>query len=109
MPDGHKCKRLHGHNYEVRVWLEARELDANGMVRDFADLKVFASWLKTIYDHRCINDVLTGVHPTAENLARHFYEHIRDRFPVVKVRVYETDGAYAEYIGEVSPDQIRVP
>ena len=97
MPDGHKCKRLHGHNYEVRVWLETDTLDDKGMVQDFSDLKVFGKWLKSIYDHRCINDVLTGVHPTAENLARHFYEHIRDRFPVVKVRVYETASCFAEY------------
>ena len=38
---GHQggCQNLHGHNYRVRVFVRARELDALGMVIDFADLK----------------------------------------------------------------------
>ena len=38
---GHQggCQNLHGHNYRVRVYVRARELDGLGMVIDFADLK----------------------------------------------------------------------
>ena len=27
LPDGHKCRRVHGHNYEVLVELRSEELD----------------------------------------------------------------------------------
>ena len=34
-----KCERLHGHNYRVRVYVGADELDSIGMVVDFVALK----------------------------------------------------------------------
>ena len=35
LPDGHKCKNLHGHNYRLEVVVRGR-LDERGFVRDFA-------------------------------------------------------------------------
>ena len=32
VPEGHKCRRTHGHNYEVEVVCAADELDERGMV-----------------------------------------------------------------------------
>jgi len=38
LPDGHKCKRLHGHSYRVRVVVSG-ELDAElGWVMDYAHI-----------------------------------------------------------------------
>ena len=61
-----KCTSLHGHNWIITVHCRAEELNANGMVVDFTDIK------RTVLDrldHRCLNDVLP-FNPTAENIAR---------------------------------------
>lgn len=68
LPEHHPCTRLHGHNYTVRVELTG-ELDATGMVLDYAKLAPFADWLDLTLDHRHLNDCLVNVNPTAENLA----------------------------------------
>jgi 6-pyruvoyl-tetrahydropterin synthase len=62
----------------------------------------FARSLMTL-DHHDLNERLNGIHPTSENLCKHFYDHLRDRFNVVKVRVSETDGTWAEYVNFKKP------
>ena len=60
-----KCSVLHGHNWIIDVCLRSKELDANGMVYDFTQIK------KRIHDkldHKILNDVLP-FNPTAENIA----------------------------------------
>ena len=34
------CERIHGHNYKVRIYVGADELDSEGMVIDYHALKV---------------------------------------------------------------------
>ena len=67
------CQNLHGHNYRVRVHVTARELDALGMVVDFADLKAMMQEILGPFDHQVINEVppFDRVNTTAELLARH--------------------------------------
>ena len=39
VPEGHKCKNLHGHTYHLTVYIEG-DLDLKlGWVMDFSDLK----------------------------------------------------------------------
>lgn len=97
LPEGHKCKRLHGHNYRVIVYLEADELDSDGFVKDFGELNAIKRWIHETLDHRNLNDILDRP-TTAEHLARYIYERWKPHFPqLVRVRVYETEKAWAEY------------
>jgi 6-pyruvoyltetrahydropterin/6-carboxytetrahydropterin synthase len=102
VPDDHKCRRLHGHNYEVEVVCQAGELDRRGMVVDYFDLDPVRRFLDTTVDHRHLNDVLDG-EPTAERLAWWLYESLKGELPaevatrVAAVRVYETPRTWAEY------------
>lgn len=95
LPDGHKCRRNHGHNYVVTVTLTGDRLDGFGFVTDFADLAPFAEYLRAELDHRLLNDRL-DVHPTSELLAWHlgcwFITHLEPALPgrLVSVRVSET-------------------
>lgn len=97
LPEGHKCARLHGHNYVVELVLEGRELDASGFVRDYGELAPFKTFIDEKLDHRHLNDVIDG--PTsAENLSRFLYEQSRSLWPeVAAVRVSETPRTWAEY------------
>lgn len=91
---GGKCERLHGHNYRVEVVAGSDRLSSAGMVVDFEELK--AALAQILPDHRLLNEVY-DFNPTAENLARYFYEQLKKRFPVVRVRVWENDECWAEY------------
>lgn len=97
LPDGHKCKRLHGHNYTVELWLSAKELDHEGFVRDFGELRWFRNYIDDHLDHQHLNDVL-GFEPTAERVAQHLYDIACEQWgEVVAVRVWETETSWAEY------------
>ena len=85
-----KCAQLHGHNWVITVYCRSSELDRNGMVIDFSEIK------KRIFDrldHKCLNDVLP-CNPTAENIARWCQQQIDCCY---RVDVQETTGNLATY------------
>lgn len=87
-----KCEALHGHNYRVRVYVSADELDSEGMVVDFVALKaLMMEVIDARFDHRHINEIppFDTVNPTAENLARYFAEEIAQRLDDERIRVSE--------------------
>lgn len=102
VPEGHKCRRPHGHNYEVEIVCSGEELDHRGMVVDYFDLDPVRRFLDETVDHRHLNDVVPG-EPTAERLARWFFESLKGTMPaevssrIVAVRVHETPRTWAEY------------
>lgn len=67
LPDNHKCTRLHGHSYRVRIEL-AGEVDQVGFIMDYGELVWVRDLIANRLDHRHLNDVL-DVNPTAENIA----------------------------------------
>jgi 6-pyruvoyltetrahydropterin/6-carboxytetrahydropterin synthase len=110
-----KCKYLHGHNGRAVITLETDDLDRLGMVVDFSVLKrVVGGWIDESLDHRMIlhkdDPVLPTLraqgepvhvvdfNPTAENIARMIFEYTASKgFPVVEVKLWETDSCYACY------------
>jgi 6-pyruvoyltetrahydropterin/6-carboxytetrahydropterin synthase len=51
------CKNLHGHSYEVKVFLSADELDYSNMVTDFRNLEFFKKFLDDVLDHKFLIDI----------------------------------------------------
>lgn len=108
LPDGHKCRRLHGHNYVVEVVLQGEELDTYGFVRDYGELDRFAGWLNAVFDHRHLNDVLKtefvgsfqmSESPSAELLARYMYDAWIESYPDLHaIGISETPNTWAWYI-----------
>jgi 6-pyruvoyltetrahydropterin/6-carboxytetrahydropterin synthase len=67
VPDGHKCKRLHGHTYTLIPTVSGTVDEDSGMILDFADLDVLVKRaIVDRVDHRCLNDLYEN--PTAENM-----------------------------------------
>ncbi|MEO0809868.1 MAG: 6-carboxytetrahydropterin synthase QueD [Pseudomonadota bacterium] len=92
VPDGHKCKNLHGHNYRVEIVISGK-LDERGFVKDFAEIDDEIAPLLKQVDHRLLNEVEGLENPTAEIIAAWFLERISD---CESVRVYENDLSWAE-------------
>lgn len=99
LPEDHKCARLHGHNYIVKVKLQATVLDKNGFVVDCGDLSPLEKYINEQFDHRHLNDVLgSGIETTAENLAMHLFQTASYfGWPIVGVGVSETPKTWAMY------------
>ena len=102
-----KCEKPHGHNYKVRVTMHGRELDRAGLLVDFKDLREVMRGVIERLDHQMINelDPFTRVNPSAENLAKYFYEQTstnliratNGRVKVKDVTIWETDSTTATY------------
>jgi 6-pyruvoyltetrahydropterin/6-carboxytetrahydropterin synthase len=101
-----KCENPHGHNYRVQVTLEGPQLDNIGLLVDFTHLKEVMRGVIKRLDHQFINDLepFTTVNPSAENMAKYFYDEVsgklKDLPPGAKVTdviVWETDTSMAKY------------
>lgn len=101
LPEGHKCGRLHGHNYTVEVVLRSETLNQVGFVRDYGDLGVLKKFLDEVLDHQHLNSVLVGTvgaPTTAECLARYLWALCKWWWPETEeVRVSETENTWASY------------
>jgi 6-pyruvoyltetrahydropterin/6-carboxytetrahydropterin synthase len=102
LPETHKCRRNHGHNYLVTLTLTADQLNEYGFVTDFSDLAPFNDYLKTTFDHRLLNDQV-DFHPTSELLAAHcgrwFIDNVEPQVQgrLVSVEVSETASSSAQW------------
>ncbi len=98
LPDDHQCARLHGHNYIVEIEMQAEALNTHGFVRDYLDMAELKHYIDDTLDHRHLNDVLGDDGVTAEQMAKHFYDWCKTRWPEVSAaRVSETPKTWAEY------------
>lgn len=85
-----KCENLHGHNWIVTVYCKSAELDADGMVVDFTEIK---RKIHGFLDHQNLNELLP-FNPTAENIAHWVTEQIPHCY---KCSVQESEGNVAIY------------
>ena len=99
-----KCENLHGHNWNVEVTVASKELNREGMLIDFVDLKRIVKDVLDGLDHKYINEVkpFDSLNPTSENLACHIFKSIsdkikRDSLSVKRVDVWETESSKASY------------
>jgi 6-pyruvoyltetrahydropterin/6-carboxytetrahydropterin synthase len=98
LKDDHPCKRLHGHNYVVTYCFKSEELNEVGFVIDYRDLDPIKKYLDDVFDHRHLNDIMPGVNPTAENIAKFLHDTFKAQFPLLfKVEVCETPKTKAIY------------
>lgn len=116
-----KCSNIHGHRWLVEVTVASEEIEEKGQIRgmivDFKTLKEDIKELADEFDHSLLIEegslktktqealqeegfrvVELSFRPTAENLARYFYDKIEEKeYQVILVKVYETPNNCAGY------------
>ncbi len=100
VPEGHKCRRLHGHSFLVGVYVTGPVGGRSGWVMDFADLSAAWSPVHDQLDHRYLNEVPGLENPTSEVLARWVWDRLVVDLPgLSRVVVRETCTSGCEYRG----------
>jgi 6-pyruvoyltetrahydropterin/6-carboxytetrahydropterin synthase len=100
-PDGHKCRRLHGHSFRFDVVVEGHVDPARGYLIDYGDIKAAAQPLVQRLDHSYLNEIEGLENPTSENLARWIWQRLKPVLPLLaSIVVYETCTTECEYRGE---------
>ena len=100
VPEGHKCRRLHGHSFHVTVRVAGDLDDRLGWLVDFADLKAAFEPVHEALDHRCLNEVRGLENPTSEILARWIWDRLAPGLPLLaSVTVAETCTSRCTYRG----------
>lgn len=81
LADGHKCKRVHGHNFKLTVAVSGQVDPESGMLLDYADLDaVVEQHVIGELDHRLLNEVPGLENPTSENIAEWIWTKIVKQF-----------------------------
>jgi 6-pyruvoyltetrahydropterin/6-carboxytetrahydropterin synthase len=101
LPEGHKCRRLHGHTYVIEVAVEGPVDVRTGMVCDFGELKAAVEPILAPLDHGHLNEVEGLAVPTSERLAKWLWDRLQPRLPgLAGITVKESDSSRCEYRGE---------
>jgi 6-pyruvoyltetrahydropterin/6-carboxytetrahydropterin synthase len=100
VPAGHKCARLHGHSFTVRLTVRG-PLDARlGWVMDFGDLKAAFRPVYEELDHNYLNELPGLENPTSEVLARWIWTRLAPGLPgLAAVEIRETCTSGCTYRG----------
>lgn len=102
-----KCEQLHGHNWKVEVFIQADQLDAAGLVRDFGEIKALTHEVLNGLDHQYLNELspFQEENPSSEHIARYLFHQLSrrlndERAQVSKISVWESDTSCATYLEE---------
>ncbi|PKM11973.1 MAG: 6-pyruvoyl tetrahydrobiopterin synthase [Gammaproteobacteria bacterium HGW-Gammaproteobacteria-10] len=110
-----KCRNLHGHSVKAAISIKQTQLNEQGMVCDFSDIKhCVEAYIDEHFDHNFLlhkNDPIIPLlkennerfwaldeHPTAEILAKMIFQYVKQQnFNVDQVVLWETASACACY------------
>ncbi|MCQ8105145.1 6-carboxytetrahydropterin synthase [Methylomonas sp. SURF-2] len=110
-----KCRNLHGHSVKAAIAIKSEQLDQQGMVCDFSEVRdAVESFVDQYLDHNFLlhrddpiipalianNERFLALdeHPTAEVLSKMIYRHLKQEgLNVDQVVLWETASAHACY------------
>jgi 6-pyruvoyltetrahydropterin/6-carboxytetrahydropterin synthase len=104
-----KCanRNGHGHNYTLEVTVQGKVDAVTGFVVDLKELKeILEREVVSVYDHRHLNHEVPEfrtMQPTSENIAIAIWKRLEGKIAgadLVKVRIYEMEDLYSDYMGE---------
>ena len=101
LPKSHKCRRLHGHSFQVEIVVAGPCDRKLGWVMDYADITAAFHPLWKRLDHRYLNEIPGLANPTSENIAAWIWKRLKPRLSLLsEVVVAETCTARCVYRGK---------
>lgn len=100
LPEGHKCARVHGHTYRLKIYAQGPLDPKIGWVVDFARIKQAASAVLDQLDHRLLNDVPGLEQPTTEHIAVWIWDRLGPTLPELsRIELWENENSGVVYAG----------
>lgn len=100
VPEGHKCRRLHGHSFRVEVHVAGPLHAELGWVMDFSDISKVVKPVIARLDHYYLNEIPGLENPTSEVLARWLWNELVADLPrLCRIVVRETCTSGCVYEG----------
>ena len=100
VPEGHKCRRMHGHSFRGEVAVRGEVDPKTGWLIDFADLKKAVDPIVHELDHYCLNEIAGLDNPTSEMVAVWLWNRLAPQVPMLhRVTIEETCTSRCHYFG----------
>lgn len=100
VPEGHKCRRLHGHSFHVAIYVAGTPGEHSGWIMDFSDIKTAFKPLHDMLDHHYLNEIPGLENPTSENIARWIWQKLQSSLTgLSRVEIRETCTSGCVYRG----------
>ena len=99
-PEGHKCRRMHGHSFKVEVVVEGDAAKEKGYLIDYGEITTAVEPIRLQLVHYCLNEIEGLENPTSEMLAVWIWDHLNVQLPMLaQIIVHETCSASCTYYG----------
>ena len=101
VPAEHKCRRLHGHSFLIRIEVEGIIEKKTGWLIDYSDIKLIFKPIYNQLDHNVLNDIPGLENPTSEILAQWIWIHLKPKLPILRsIVIKETCTSGCIYKGD---------
>jgi 6-pyruvoyltetrahydropterin/6-carboxytetrahydropterin synthase len=107
---GEKCENLHGHNWNIEVYVTGEKLNSAGVLVDFGEIKRCVREIMKDLDHKYLNELeaFSTVQPSSEQIAIYiadrlqaFLDKLGEPVRVSRVSAWESANACATYMPEM--------
>ena len=102
LQDEHICKKIHGHTFNLTVYINGDIKEPHGFVIDFFDIDtVINKKILPLIDHKLLNDIEGLENPTSEYLIKWIWNIlINELIGLDKLKLSEDHGTGIVYKGE---------
>ena len=98
----HICKKIHGHTFNLTIYISGTVNVKNGFIVDFFDIdKIFNKNIMPKIDHKLLNEIEGLDNPTSEILCKWIWNKLVIHLPnLFKLKLSEDHGTGIIYKGE---------
>ena len=102
LDDNHICKRMHGHTFNLKVYVTGEINNKSGFIIDFYDIdQIVNDKIISKIDHKVLNDLPDLLNPTSEHLCKWIWDKLHPHFNTLsKITLSEDYGTGIVYKGE---------
>jgi 6-pyruvoyltetrahydropterin/6-carboxytetrahydropterin synthase len=100
-PEGHKCRQMHGHSFQLEVVVSGAVDPKTGLFYDHGKIAAAVRPIVDLLDHTCLNETPGLENPTLEVMAQWFWNRLAPQLPgLSEITLHETPRASCTYRGD---------